>query len=196
MTMTYYRAIRLLSVVAFATALAACGGTQQSSPPATEFNQKLTDVARPVSSLPTDVEQLQCWAEKPLVGTNRVFCNVFFRGRASKDIGKALGWDIPVGREPSPLDIQRRLSGKEPRYLESDRFDLALLASTGFLFVANNDPRGLLIEVAANQDRVPLNEAEKFIVAVLPVVSNEVSRQLKETQAAAPDSIRTTWSSK
>lgn len=62
--------------------------------------------------------------------------------------------------------------------------------------MAKNDPQGLSIEVAANQDRVPLGAAEKFIVAVFPVVSNELSRQLSEAQASAPDSIRATWSSK
>ncbi|MGR5270172.1 hypothetical protein ACPV5R_20855, partial [Vibrio astriarenae] len=77
---------------------------------------------------------------------------------------------IPInGPSSNPLD---RLSEKEPRYLYSYQFDLTLLASTGFLFVAKNDPQGLSIEVAANQDRVPLGAAEKFIVAVFPVVSN------------------------
>lgn len=193
--MTFHRVIQFVSVVAVAAVLAACGGKQESWPPATEFNQKLTDAARQVSSLPADVEQLQCWAEKPLVQPDRVFCNVYLTGRAPKDIGrKAIGWDIPInGPSSNPLD---RLSEKEPRYLYSYQFDLTLLASTGFLFVAKNDPQGLSIEVAANQDRVPLGAAEKFIVAVFPVVSNELSRQLSEAQASAPDSIRATWSSK
>ncbi|WP_223270555.1 hypothetical protein [Ralstonia pseudosolanacearum] len=191
--MTYHHAIRFFSVVVFATALAACGGKQQSSTPSAQFNQKLTDVARPVSSLPADIEEIQCWAEKPLLRPDRAFCNIFFRGRGPKDIGQqAIGWDIPV-REPSRLD---GAIGEEPRYLEPYRFDLALLAGTKFLFVAKNDSQGLSIEVAANQDRVPLSEAQKFIAAVLPVVSDEVSRQLKDARAAAPDAIRATWSSK
>lgn len=95
--MTYHHAIRFFSVVVFATALAACGGKQQSSTPSAQFNQKLTDVARPVSSLPADIEEIQCWAEKPLLRPDRAFCNIFFRGRGPKDIGQqAIGWDIPV----------------------------------------------------------------------------------------------------
>ncbi len=193
--MTDHPAIRLFSVAVFAAALAACSGKQQSSPPATEFNQKLTDVARPLSSLPADVDKIQCWAEKPLVRHDRVFCNVFFRGQAVKDMGeKGIGWDIPIdGPSSNPFD---RMTAKEPRYLNSYQFDLALLASTGFLFVAKNDSQGLSIEVAVNQDRVPLRQAEKFVSAVLPVVSNEISRKLEQVRAAAPDSIRATWSSK
>lgn len=193
MLMTNHHAFRLLSVAALATALAACGSKQQSSPPATVFNQKLTDVARRVSSLPADVEEIHCWAEKPLVGSDQVFCNVSVRGRAVKDIGqKAMGWSIPV-REPSRLD---GINGEEPRHLWARQFDIALLAGTGFLLVAKNPPQGLSIEVAANEDRVPFSDAENFIDAVLPVVSREVSRQLEKAHSAAPDSIRATWSSK
>ncbi len=194
MTVTYHRAIRLLSVVTLATTLVACGSKEQSSTPATEFNQKLTDVARPKWSLPADVEKIECWAEQPHLESNRAFCNVFFRGRAPKDIGKnATGWYIPV-RAPSRFD---GVTGEgEPRYLDSYQFDLPLLASTGFLFVAKNNPQGLSIEVAVNQDRVPLSEAENFIAAVLPQVSKEMSAQINKARATAPDSVRSTWSSK
>lgn len=193
MSVTFQRAIQFVSVATVAAALAACGSKQESWPQPTAFNQKLTDAARPASSLPADVEKLECWAEQPLVHLDRVFCNVYFKGRATKDIGQqAIGWDIPV-RLASRLD---ELSDRVPRYLDSYQFDLSLLASTGFLFVAKNDPQGLSIEVAADQNRVPLSQAEKFIVAVLPVVSNELSRRLTAASAAAPDSVRATWSSK
>lgn len=195
MPMISHRAIRVLSVVTLTAALAACGAKQESWPPATEFNQKLTDAARPISSLPADVEQLQCWAEKPLVRPDRVLCNVSLRGPASKDIGrKVIGWDIPIdGPSSNPFD---RLREAEPRNLYSYQFDLPLLAGTGFLFVAKNTPQGLSIEVAANQNRVSFGAAQAFIVAVLPVVSSELSRQLKEARDAAPDSIRATWARK
>lgn len=195
MTATTYRAIRIVSIAALATALAACGGKQQSSAPATVFNQKLTDLARSKWSLPADVEKVECWAEQRLVRPNRAFCNVFFRGRAINDIGeKGIGWDIPIdGPSSNPFD---RMSEKEPRYLYSYQFDLALLASTKFLFVAKNASEGLSIEVAVNQDRVPLTEAENFIASVLPEVSKEMSAKLNKARVAAPDSVRSTWSSK
>ncbi|WP_247391744.1 hypothetical protein [Ralstonia pseudosolanacearum] len=193
MSATIHHAIRLLSIAALATALAACGGKQQSSAPAPAFNQKLTDLARSKWSLPADVEKVECWAEQPLVQPNRAFCNVYFRGRAPKDIGQeAIGWDIPV-RASSRFD---GMSGEEPRYLDTYQFDLALLASTKFLFVAKNASEGLSIEVVVNQDRVPLSEAEKFIASVLPLVSKEMSAQLNKARVAAPDSVRSTWSSK
>lgn len=186
-------ATRLLSVIALSGAVAACSVKQESPPPATVFNQKLTDMARQVSRLPVDVEQVKCWAAKPLFAPDRVFCNVFLMGRASQEIGQtAIGWDIPV-REASRLD---GLSGEEPRYLIAHRFDLSLLASTGFLLVAKNSSQGLSIEVAVNQDRVSLDEVSRFIDTVLPVVSREISSQLANAHRTAPDAIRATWSSK
>lgn len=183
MPMISHQAIRVLSVVTFSAALAACVGKQENWPPATEFNQKLTDAVRPLSSLSADVEQLQCWAEKPLVLQDRVLCNASLRGQAPKDVGrKVIGWNIPIGGPASnPFD---RLGEQEPRNLYSYQFDLPLLAGTGFLFKAKNNPQGLAIEVAANQDRVSFDAAQDFIVAVLPVVSSELSRQLKEARAA------------
>jgi len=184
---------RLFAVVALAATLSACDREQKNATPATVFNQKLTDVARLVSNLPAGVELIQCWPEKSLVSPDRAFCNIFLRGSASKDIGqKAIGWDIPV-REPRYFD---GIDGEKPRYLESYQFNLPLLADTGFLFVAKNDPQGLRIEIAANQDRLPFNEAQSFISSVLPVVSGEMSKQLEEARTNEADSIRATWASK
>lgn len=177
--MTYHHAIRLLAIAVFATVLAACG-EQQHSTPATKFNQQLTDEARRVSNFPGDVEKVQCWAEQRLVGKDRVFCNVFVRGRSAKDVGSdALGWEIPVFTPGRLSEVDR--------YLSPSQFDLPLLASTKFLLVANNDPQGLSIEVAADETRVPLVKAQDFLVAVLPEVSEEMSRKLK---------VRYSWSDK
>ncbi|UIF89296.1 hypothetical protein [Cupriavidus sp. UYPR2.512] len=185
--MTYHHAIRLLSVTALATLLAACG-EQQSSVPATEFNQKLTDTARRVSSLPENVEKLQCWAKKPVLGSDEAFCNVFFRGRAVKDVGQsAIGWGIPV-RSRNPFEDDRAISPYE--------LDIPILARARFFLVANNGPQGLSVEVAADRNLLPLSKAEEFVDIVLPVVSKEMSAKLACARDAAPDSVRATWSSK
>lgn len=79
---------RVLTVAAIATALAGCGRTLQHSPPTPEFSQRLTDTARSISTLPADVERIECQAEKKFVADDRVVCNVFLQGRAPNDVGE------------------------------------------------------------------------------------------------------------
>lgn len=180
-------ATRFLSIVVLATVLAACGEKQHARP-SPEFNQTLTDSARRVSRLPDDVEKLECWVKRPVVFSNEAFCNVYFRGRAVKDVGhSAIGWSIPV-REIPPFE--------EDRSISQYALDVPLLARANFLLVANNRPEGLAIAVAADQNVLPLSKALEFVASVLPVISEEMSKKLARARDVAPDSVRATWLNK
>ncbi|KWF37430.1 hypothetical protein WT56_34385 [Burkholderia pseudomultivorans] len=171
-------------------AFSACTGQAHDHGPKTVFNQKLTDDTKQISALPPDVEQVQCWAQINLIYSDQVACNATLRGRAVKDMGaQVIGWAISV-RESSRFD---GLDGSEPRYLLPSQFDLRLLASTGFMFAAKNGPQGTAIEVAADQSVVTFNQAKEFLVAVLPVVSGEIGKQIETARAQAQDSIQETW---
>lgn len=181
---------RVLMVAAIATALAGCGRTLQHSPATPEFSQRLTDTARSISTLPADVERIECQAEKKFVADDRVVCNVFLQGRAPNDVGEnQLRWDIPV--RPSS-----RFDDGDARFLDPSQFNLALLSETGFQFVAKNGPQGLSMSLAVNQNRVTFQQALEFVVAVLPAVSQDVSKQLDKARDEAPDAVRATWAKK
>lgn len=99
---------------------------------------------------------------------------------------QVIGWTIPV-RESSRFD------DSDARYLLPSQFDLGPLARTGFVFTAKDSPKGTAIEVAADQSVVTFNQAKDFVIAVLPVVSSEVGKQLATARSEAQDSIQGTW---
>jgi hypothetical protein len=181
--------LSVTTVTAAVMALSACTGQAQDQAVKTVFNQKLTDDAKEISALPPDVEQVQCWVQSNLVSSDEVSCNATLRGRAVKDMGaQVIGWTIPV-RESSRFD---GIDGSEPRHLSPDQFDLDPLARTQFVFTAKNGSQGTAIEVAADQSLVTFKQAEDFVLAVLPVVSSEVGRQIATAETQAQDSIQAT----
>lgn len=131
------------------------------------------------------MEQIECWGHQ---WPDKAVCNIHVATAATEPGRSIIGWDRSV-RGDGLLDF----IGAGRPFIEDTAFDLALISSTGFVVKMKRLTSGISVEVKANENALPFEEAAKFAATVLPLALDSVSTRLEAALAKSPAAIKKSW---
>lgn len=178
------RLFHLACIFFSAAAVVACSEDQYTAPQ-TERSDKLAAKLVGKVFLPEQVKQIECWGRQ---WPDKAVCNIHVATAASEPGETIIGWDRRV-RGDGLLDFV----GAGRPFIEDTAFDLALISSSGFVVKMKRLTSGISVEVRADENALPFEEAAKFSATVLPLALDSVSARLEAAFAKSPAEIKKSW---